>query len=297
MNILGHILNEIKTNRYALVDYVGDQVKSMSVLSNNLIAICDKHAIHLYNENVEFIKSIETIEDHRKLSPKFIVSNYIDKYFIADVSDYDEKVGFMNKLYVTDMDFNLIKLFNLNDSIIEIKLISYFNGNIYLVDVENLIYKINENDGLDEYDNVIMTLFRTSQGNIENIVFLNNNRILVQYSKAIHVYDLSNNFDLLLKHDRCIGDNLLILQNLNFIDGQYDCSLRGLFLLHQHEYFYYFDKYGNLIEKIGKFNFKEFSKYEIGCKLFFKQKFIFNLHGQKKLILFNAKECGLSNVE
>jgi hypothetical protein len=136
LNILQNIANKIRFKEYTL-NSIGNISKSnkisVSSLSDDLIAFCYGEKIILMNNSFEEIKSIERI-NNESFSPSHIISSEnSEKYFIIDSKKIGNFRECVNRLFTTDLEFQLIKIRHLNECL-EVKSLISYKSSIFLID-------------------------------------------------------------------------------------------------------------------------------------------------------------------
>ena len=139
LNILQNIANKVRFKEYTLksIGNISNSNKiSVSAISDGLIAVCKDQKIILMNNSFEEIKSIERI-NNESFSPSHIISSENSKkYFIVDSKKTGNYRECVNRLFSTDLEFQLIKVRHLNECL-EIKSLLSYKNSIFLIDTGN----------------------------------------------------------------------------------------------------------------------------------------------------------------
>jgi hypothetical protein len=248
------------------------------VLSDNILAFCDqtKQRIKFFNESFEHIQTIDRI-NNETISPTHIESNHIDKYFIIDSKKIGNYRDTINRILVTDFNFQFIKSRHI-DNIIEVKKILCYKNSIFLVDTASSeILKLNEN--LDALRSIQL---KDSNNNFICDAKFSNDLLFVCFTtNFMNIYE-PKTMRLVLKYDKFDGQ-LLIIDNNNLFALEYDNIC-------------YFDNNCSLMAKIPTCVFDEFTQFEIDFKIYFANKFIFYSVTRGKLIVFDANKKAMAKV-
>jgi hypothetical protein len=254
-----NIDDQLKSKRSKTIE-LNTRVYQMNILPNNILLICGRNSINLYDKYFKLIKTINKI-NNIAIKPYFVSTNENDRVFISEMTN--------TRIIVTDLDLNFIK-YSQSSFLSSCYASAFKDDYLYVCDfIDSKICRFES----DIEERVYFKLDRPPW----DIKILNNTACVGDGDQfqnySFSFYSLNDNsFSLLKRYDRLFGSTL---------------AYNGYFyhLLNTSKIFYIYNDKGEFLKRISTNAFDDIDRSIGGDIVYLNGNFLVSTINSRKIIV------------